>query len=301
MSDDRSGVTATLVAPLPDFSVGDLPEGNYQLGGGLVLVSPPRVDLDADQIAWLGEGDHHGIVQSRWALQLTYDADSQVTLGQLEEEATTKIMYAAMALWITKPDSCGIHALLIFRSDSVDAAARSVTRYANPIRILDGHCSDGWNAEDLPYLQTVVRRLEECRIARNRLDRALVYLNAGLRSEHGYPRVAMLTTVFECLLVQESQELAHRVSERYAWLMGTDAADRRELYRSMKSFYNLRSSVVHGEGFSRPAKIDLDVLGVRLEVAVQCVLKRILLDDALWRKFTSDKEWRTLMDGLPLG
>lgn len=301
MSDNSSGVTATLIAPLPDLSGDDLPDGSYQLGNDLALVSSPRVELDAGHVSQIGEQDYHGIVRSRWALQLTYDADLQVLLGQLEEDAIAKIMYAAMALWIIKPNCCGIHALLIFRSDSVDGAARSVTRYANPIRILDGHSADGLNVDDISSLQTVVRRLEQGRVAKNRLDRALIYLNAGLRSEHGYPRVAMLTTVFECLLVNENQELAHRVSERYAWLLGTDATERQELYRSMKSFYSLRSSIVHGQGFSRKAEVDLDVSGVQIEIAVQRVFRRILLDESVWPKFTSDNEWRAFMDALPFG
>lgn len=301
MSVDPRSVTATLIAPLPDLSVDDLPEGRYQLGGGLVLVSPPRVDLDADQIAWLGEGDHHGIVHSRWALQLTYDADSKVQLGQLEVDATEKIMYAAMALWITKPCCCGIRALLRFRSDNVGGTAMGVTRYAESIRLLEGHNTDGLVQGDIPALRTAASRIEECRSSRNRVDMALRYLNAGLRSEHGYPRAAMLTTVFECLLVHETQELAHRVSERYAWLMGTDAIERRGLYRAMKGFYDLRSSVVHGDGFSRQAAANLEALGVQLEIAVQRVLRRILIDDALWRTFASNKEWRAFMDALPFG
>lgn len=54
-------------------------------------------------------------------------------------------------------------------------------------------------------------------------------------------------TALEALLLNESKtELTYRLSMRVAHLLGTDAISRRDLFRDMKGFYDLRSAIVHG-------------------------------------------------------
>jgi hypothetical protein len=62
-------------------------------------------------------------------------------------------------------------------------------------------------------------------------------------------------TALEGLLVSDSKsELAYRLSLRVANLLGTDGDSRKRIFRDMKDFYNLRSSIVHGAGFRLKAK-----------------------------------------------
>ncbi len=66
-------------------------------------------------------------------------------------------------------------------------------------------------------------------------------------ARHGDP--IGLMTALECLLVPEEEGIKFKLSQRVANLLGTDAKDRKDLFKKVASFYNLRSKIVHGGGW----------------------------------------------------
>jgi len=72
-------------------------------------------------------------------------------------------------------------------------------------------------------------------------------LDLYAREEFGSIDVVNALTALEALLLNGSKtELTYRLSMRVAHLLGADAASRRTLFNEMKEFYDLRSTVVHG-------------------------------------------------------
>lgn len=80
-------------------------------------------------------------------------------------------------------------------------------------------------------------------------------------------------TALEALLTKkdEKEGLTYRLSMRIANLLGRDAEDRRRIFVETKSFYNLRSRLVHGE-------VDAKLLNRLSEVSsLRETLRRVLL------------------------
>lgn len=67
-----------------------------------------------------------------------------------------------------------------------------------------------------------------------------------------YDRLIFLIVLLESL-VGENQELTFRISQRCATILGKDSAQRVQIYEKVKSYYKLRSTILHGEqeGFSK--------------------------------------------------
>jgi hypothetical protein len=63
-------------------------------------------------------------------------------------------------------------------------------------------------------------------------------------AQHG--DVVDLITCLESLLVREKEGITFKLSQRIANLLGTDGPSRKELFKQVKDFYDLRSKSVHG-------------------------------------------------------
>lgn len=80
-----------------------------------------------------------------------------------------------------------------------------------------------------------------------RLGRAWYMLENARMTPDLATRVATYVTCFEALFATATQELAHILSERVAFFLGTTSAERRTLFTSTKAAYGIRSKVLHGD------------------------------------------------------
>jgi hypothetical protein len=55
-----------------------------------------------------------------------------------------------------------------------------------------------------------------------------------------------LTALEGVLLSGKDGELSYRLSVRVASLLGNDASDRKQIFKTVKEFYDLRSKIIHG-------------------------------------------------------
>jgi Apea-like HEPN len=76
------------------------------------------------------------------------------------------------------------------------------------------------------------------------------------RSQAAHKPDHRLFICLEALLLQGKEELTFRLASRVANLLGPGAEDRKALFREIRSLYNVRSKVVHGEVL-RPGETDL--------------------------------------------
>lgn len=58
-------------------------------------------------------------------------------------------------------------------------------------------------------------------------------------------------SALECLFTTSTNELAHQISERVAILLGSNIDERLKYYSEIKSAYNYRSKIVHGDSIKK--------------------------------------------------
>jgi len=84
------------------------------------------------------------------------------------------------------------------------------------------------------------------------LSLAIDYFNKSYIEPY-IPRDSLLDLVvaLEFLFLKGiTDELGYRLSIRAAFLLGSDATERKHVYQSVKTAYNLRSRVIHGEKYN---------------------------------------------------
>lgn len=86
----------------------------------------------------------------------------------------------------------------------------------------------------------------------NRISTALSYFWSAIITKEPNQLFTNLSILLECLLSTDTQELAHKISERAAIILGKNSEDRLAIYKDIKKIYGQRSKIVHGEGV--PAK-----------------------------------------------
>ena len=87
------------------------------------------------------------------------------------------------------------------------------------------------------------------RVAQSQPSFASLELAFDLYAREDFEDVEIVNalTALEALLLNDSKsELSYRLSMRVAYLIGTDDETRKQLFRDMKEFYDLRSTIVHG-------------------------------------------------------
>lgn len=72
-------------------------------------------------------------------------------------------------------------------------------------------------------------------------------------------------SALETLFSNDNTELSHRLSERVSHFLGGNKSERVELYKTLKSSYNVRSKVVHGGLFKDGQLEDLTDLIVKMD------------------------------------
>jgi hypothetical protein len=128
------------------------------------------------------------------------------------------------------------------------------------------------NASDVPFFVEFLRRLNAIwpQIDQySQIDLAL-YRYAKESAVYGDP--VDLVICLEALLVPENECVAHHLSVRLANLLGPDAASRKELFRTAKDFYNLRSKIVHGAEFKHKELRAAEQLDALREITRRAIL-----------------------------
>ncbi len=92
-----------------------------------------------------------------------------------------------------------------------------------------------------------------------------------------YGGTVELITSLEALLVPEEEVLSFRLAQRVANLIGTDAVSRKDLFRQVRSFYGVRSKLVHGAEFKKKELTVLQQLDSLREITRRVLLSVLAL------------------------
>lgn len=119
----------------------------------------------------------------------------------------------------------------------------------------------------------------------SRLARVFHFIEAA-RSE-GNPgfKVAHYCTCFETLFSTSSTELSHKLSERIASFVDCPIEKRFDVYQDIKSAYNVRSKVVHGDILSNDQINNLSAISEKCDDYLRTILRKILASEDLKKLF----------------
>jgi hypothetical protein len=112
--------------------------------------------------------------------------------------------------------------------------------------------------DDVPFLRAFSDKLLPLLESLNKYSDSLIPLEMALQlygQDEAHESLAVLNafTALEALLTNESNnEISYRLSLRVANLLGADETSRKELFRDMKDFYDLRSRIIHGSVKMKP-------------------------------------------------
>lgn len=124
----------------------------------------------------------------------------------------------------------------------------------------------------------------------SRLNRAFYFLRAARTTSEIGTKVSLYCSVLESLFSVSTTELKHRLSETVAFFLSQDFKIRKSIYQTIQNAYDIRSSVIHGDGIqSKFLKEDAKILKVTAigtdDVLRKCFLK-ILESEELYQLFT---------------
>ena len=183
--------------------------------------------------------------------------------------------------------------VLTFKSDG----SRNSTEFTlDELKTARSYCNDfllPLAVGDAEYLKDAMpkpRKRSPFSKGRGRLNRFNYFLSAA-RSE-GQPavRVSLYMTCMEILFSTETAELTHLLSQRVAFFLGDTSDERKEIFRTMKRAYGIRSKIVHGGTLSPKWEDELEQVSIEIDALVRRIFVKILGDKELFHRFEQRKE-----------
>jgi hypothetical protein len=111
----------------------------------------------------------------------------------------------------------------------------------------------------------------------SRLARAFYFVQSARNAADLGTKLAHYCSVFECIFSTSTTELRHRLSETIAFFLEKEYQNRIDIYRTLQMAYDIRSSVVHGDGVSSKfLKNEHDLL-IQTAIKTDNILRRCLL------------------------
>ncbi|WP_273130533.1 HEPN domain-containing protein [Bacillus weihaiensis] len=114
-----------------------------------------------------------------------------------------------------------------------------------------------------------------------RVERATQFLQAA-RREYSVPvKIMNYCTVLECLFTRDNSELTHKISERFAKIMGGNLEDRMTYYNLIKKAYTIRSLVIHGQPISHKKLLEANELAIEFDNAIRILFNKLFFDEEI--------------------
>ena len=129
----------------------------------------------------------------------------------------------------------------------------------------------------------------------SRLSRAFYFLTSARNTDDIGTKVSIYCSVLESLFSISNSELRHRLSETVSFFLENEYENKIKLYKILKLAYDIRSSVVHGDGLQsrflkNESKLLLSTAKDTDEIIRRC-FRKIISDEFLYKLFTEkDKD-----------
>lgn len=280
----------TTIAPLVGLWICGVPINEVQISDDILLLSNPAFKLDSKSKEYFTDEEINQMESAKWAFKHTFCKDPSESLVTAEDRSDEILNRAILSVWITVPTAARFVGVFRYR-DSFEGVC-SLNRHATTLIPHEKYRTNELKSEDLQDLKRVFKGLSYISDQKYRPMRALHLLMASLHLWYWDLRFAGFTSVIESLFSTDNQELSHKLSERIAFFMEHDFARRESLFRYMKRIYTVRSRILHGDDLPSMDKSESFEILADLELLVQRLLKRILMDDELIQKFSGSQNER---------
>ena len=142
----------------------------------------------------------------------------------------------------------------------------------------------------ISYAGKEIEQFAKITATSSRLSRALYFLESARITADIGVKIANYCTVLESIFSVSTTELRHRLSESVAHFIGTDKINKTEIYKTLQIAYDIRSSIVHGDGISAKfTKNNFELLKTTItktdDILRKC-FQKILNDETLIELFT---------------
>lgn len=123
----------------------------------------------------------------------------------------------------------------------------------------------------------------------SRYGRAYNFIKAAKKEFNPAMKIAHYCSALESLFSTDSSELSHKLSERIAIFLKDYNHDPVETFDDIKSFYNIRSKVTHGDSLKSNRVETIPQMSIKLDNYLRVIMNIILDSDELMEIFNGDK------------
>jgi hypothetical protein len=284
------------VVPLHDLH---LPVGSrIPFGNGFVLQDVPDwLKEDADILADINRHDRQATLDAKHALVAEYEAEG---LGSpdpwqgkksksIQELKFQSAMLANLALWLRQPSPVSFTVCF-------HALSRPVPNQAEKIPVilevqthtrLFCHPNDAEN----PVLPKHVVKAGELHAILSTIPRknpvweALRAIWAALTMYSPDYRYPLFWMGLEALFgADDSSEIGYKLAQRISFFLADNPSDARDLFKKVKTCYEMRSTIIHGRWKDDPK---INTVMADTEAIFRTVLRRLLENPEMLRTFLS--------------
>jgi hypothetical protein len=116
----------------------------------------------------------------------------------------------------------------------------------------------------------------------NNLQRAITFLNTARSSPYLPYKISLYMPIFESLFSDSASEATQKVSERVAFYVSNDKAERLEIFKTVKEAYDIRSRFLHGQRLSssKSKPSYLQEVSNNVDEITRKVLNKIIMQDS---------------------
>jgi hypothetical protein len=124
----------------------------------------------------------------------------------------------------------------------------------------------------------------------SRYGRALSFIKSAKREYDPAMKIAHYCSALESLFSTDSAELSHKLSERVAIFLKPYGFDPLKTFDEIKSFYNIRSKVTHGDSLKSSKLENIPDESKKLDGYLRVIMNEILESEELMTIFNGKKE-----------
>ncbi len=124
----------------------------------------------------------------------------------------------------------------------------------------------------------------------SRVSRATRFIGAARLDGHPATKIAHYCSALESLFSTDSSELTHKLSERVALFLRDNSYDPISVFKEVKSYYGIRSKVIHGDDISKKKAEQLPVLSDNCDVLLRSIMNIIISNPDYIQLFDGPKE-----------
>jgi len=125
----------------------------------------------------------------------------------------------------------------------------------------------------------------------SRIARSMTFISAARREKHVAIKIAHYCSAFESLFSTDNAELSHKLSERVALFLKPFGFDPLTVFDDMKSFYNIRSKVTHGDSVQGSKEAEIPVLSEKCDSYLRSIVNLIINDESLTILFDGNNNY----------